>query len=251
MSQFEIAHPAGKHLFNSILDRLQRSGCRISHKHAANVSSISWAGRINIAYVYTPKTQPVLRAYFLSFELDDLSIWSPLSVTLAKRKGSFGELYPFYAQIKTDEDVQLFTAMLREYCIPLATSHSRDGNRPVGTRQIQEFVEGIRTTVLVNRIERSGEARKACIDHHGSNCAVCGFSFEHRYGELGKGFIEVHHLQQLSFQVGKNSIDPVSDLLPVCSKCHSMMHRRTPPLTIAEIRSYMSCEQTDERGVSH
>jgi 5-methylcytosine-specific restriction protein A len=54
---------------------------------------------------------------------------------------------------------------------------------------------------------------------------VCGFDFEERYGPRGTGYIEVHHLVPLSKLEGATSVDPTSDLRPVCANCHAMIHR--------------------------
>jgi hypothetical protein len=83
--------------------------------------------------------------------------------------------------------------------------------------------------------ERNPRARALCIAHHGSKCTVCGFDFGETYGALGSGFIEVHHLSPLSSAQARRSVDPVKDLVPVCSNCHRMLHRREPPLTPAEL----------------
>ena len=60
------------------------------------------------------------------------------------------------------------------------------------------YIEGSTKKVLVNNYERNSEARKKCIDHFGSKCFVCNFDFEKVYGELGKGFIHIHHIIPLS-----------------------------------------------------
>jgi 5-methylcytosine-specific restriction protein A len=88
----------------------------------------------------------------------------------------------------------------------------------------------------VNAYERDPRARKACLAHHGTNCSVCGFNFESRYGKIGEGFIHVHHLVPLS-EVGEDyEVDPIADLLPVCPNCHAMLHRSDPPLSPAGLR---------------
>ncbi|MGY3318102.1 HNH endonuclease [Arthrobacter sp. TE12232] len=95
--------------------------------------------------------------------------------------------------------------------------------------------------VEVNRYEHSPDAQRVCIAHHGTSCAVCGFSFEIAYGELGKDFIPVHHLVPAS-QLGSNyELDPVTDLVPLCANCHAMAHHgvRTPR-TVAELRRIMA-----------
>lgn len=96
--------------------------------------------------------------------------------------------------------------------------------------------EGASTTLLVNRYERSRLNRMLCIRHHGHRCATCNLSFQEFYGALGAEFIEVHHVVPIS-QLGKNyQIRPTEDLVPLCSNCHSMVHRRRPPLTPQELR---------------
>jgi 5-methylcytosine-specific restriction protein A len=101
----------------------------------------------------------------------------------------------------------------------------------------QAFPEGALSRVEVNRYERDPRARKACLNHWGYRCAACDFSFEERYGELGKDFIHVHHTIELSRVPPGYHVDPINDLRPVCPNCHAMIHRGTgPALAIDEIR---------------
>ena len=60
-------------------------------------------------------------------------------------------------------------------------------------------------------------------------------SYDTVYGEIGADFIEVHHLKPLSQSAGAYDLDPIEDLRPVCSNCHSMLHRRQPPLSIEDL----------------
>lgn len=60
------------------------------------------------------------------------------------------------------------------------------------------FLEGTRTTVLVNRYERDPGARRACLEHYGCKCWICNFDFQSVFGEIGRGFIEIHHALSLS-----------------------------------------------------
>lgn len=85
--------------------------------------------------------------------------------------------------------------------------------------------EGALKTVYVSRYERNPIARRRCIEAMGCSCSVCGFNFEEIYGSVGKGFIEVHHLIPLSEIKENYIVDPKRDLIPVCSNCHSMLHR--------------------------
>jgi 5-methylcytosine-specific restriction protein A len=95
--------------------------------------------------------------------------------------------------------------------------------------------------VEVNRYEHSPDARRACIAHHGTSCAVCGFSFEIAYGDIGKDFIPVHHLVPVSQLGSTYELDPVTDLVPLCGNCHAMAHLGvTTPRTVAELRRAMA-----------
>jgi 5-methylcytosine-specific restriction protein A len=91
--------------------------------------------------------------------------------------------------------------------------------------------------VPVNRYEQDPEARRACIAHHGTSCAACGFSFEITYGAIGRDFSDVHHIVPVS-QLGSGyELDPVTDLVPLCANCHAMAHQGvSTPRTVAELR---------------
>lgn len=73
--------------------------------------------------------------------------------------------------------------------------------------------------------------RQLCIEAYGSKyeCKVCGMNFVARYGEIGKEFIEVHHLNPISETDGEHEVNPATDLIPLCSNCHSMIHRLENP----------------------
>jgi 5-methylcytosine-specific restriction protein A len=92
----------------------------------------------------------------------------------------------------------------------------------------------------VNSYERSRKAAECCVDHHGHACSVCGFDFGRSYGEIGEGFIHVHHLKPLSEIGGEYSVDSIRDLRPICPNCHAIIHRRTPPYGIEELREILA-----------
>ena len=90
----------------------------------------------------------------------------------------------------------------------------------------ESIYEGLKTTVCVNKYERNSLARSRCIEENGVSCSICGMNFEQTYGELGKGFIHVHHVIPVS-QIGKEyKVDFKKDLIPVCPNCHAMLHRK-------------------------
>tara|TARA_R110001583_G_scaffold36787_5_gene120886 strand:- start:3467 stop:4231 length:765 start_codon:yes stop_codon:yes gene_type:complete len=99
-----------------------------------------------------------------------------------------------------------------------------------------EFKEGTRIKVYVNKYERDRKARDKCIEHYGATCRVCDLNFNEIYGELGDGFIHVHHKVQIS-DVGESYIvNPIEDLIPVCPNCHAMLHKENPPIKPEQLR---------------
>ena len=86
--------------------------------------------------------------------------------------------------------------------------------------------EGRKIQYLTTKYERSRKNRNAAIRIHGLSCYVCNFNFEEVYGELGKGFIEVHHIVPLSSKDEIVKVNPEKDLICVCCNCHRMIHRR-------------------------
>lgn len=101
------------------------------------------------------------------------------------------------------------------------------------------YLEGRAVQVLVNCYERSEKARADCLTHYGFRCAVCNMDFEERYGDIGRGFMHVHHRVLLSSVGAGYEVDPVNDLIPVCPNCHSMLHRSNPPFSVEELKSML------------
>lgn len=103
----------------------------------------------------------------------------------------------------------------------------------------EKYSEGAKTTISINAYERSAKARRSCIQHHGLNCAACGFNFKTVYGQLGDEFIHVHHIVPIGSLGDEYTVDPVKDLIPVCPNCHAMIHRVNPPLSITQMRDIL------------
>ncbi|MFM9454517.1 HNH endonuclease [Streptomyces europaeiscabiei] len=72
-------------------------------------------------------------------------------------------------------------------------------------------------------------------------CEVCSFDFTAAYGELGDGYIEVHH--RLPLHISGVTETQIADLALLCANCHRMCHRsfrgeswRTPGALRGQIR---------------
>lgn len=104
--------------------------------------------------------------------------------------------------------------------------------------------EGNAVKYYGKRYERDPMNRKRAIEYHGLSCVACGFNFEEVYGERGKEFIEVHHVKPLSTLDSEMIIDPKKDLVPLCSNCHRMVHRRKDDvLSIEDLKDLLSSKK--------
>lgn len=66
-------------------------------------------------------------------------------------------------------------------------------------------------------------------------CKACGFDFAKKYGKRGEGFIECHHNKPLR-DLKPGSTTRLSDLVLLCSNCHSMVHKKEPWLEIENLK---------------
>ena len=98
--------------------------------------------------------------------------------------------------------------------------------------------EGAEKEYYVTRYERNPLNRKNAINIHGLTCCVCGFNFKEFYGTIGENFIEVHHIKPLHSLDEEITINPETDLVCLCSNCHSMIHHKKDSiLTVDELKN--------------
>jgi 5-methylcytosine-specific restriction enzyme A len=115
--------------------------------------------------------------------------------------------------------------------LPTELAEEEDDRAPI--------VEGARRSVVVNVYERDPNARRRCIARWGLQCQVCEFDFAATYGQLGAGFIHVHHLKPLGELRREYELDPEEELRPVCPNCHAMLHREQPAMKIGRLKEIM------------
>jgi len=109
--------------------------------------------------------------------------------------------------------------------------------------------EGASKQVTSNRYERNKCLREACIKHYRSKwngklvCEACEFDFHAAFGDLGEGFIHIHHQNSLGNRQEEHLVDPIKDLVPLCPNCHAMAHRKVgreaPPRSIQELQGLL------------
>ncbi len=104
-------------------------------------------------------------------------------------------------------------------------------------------VEGKKKLYYSTRYERSANNRRLAIKYHGCKCMACGFDFEKTYGEIGKNFIEVHHIKPLYSKDQEVEVDPKTDLICLCPNCHRMVHRyKNKVLSLNELKELLEKE---------
>jgi 5-methylcytosine-specific restriction protein A len=88
------------------------------------------------------------------------------------------------------------------------------------------------------KIERNPTAARQAKKFHGTRCQACNLDFAERYGEIGRGFIEAHHLKAISaLEEGVPvAYDVAADFAVLCSNCHRMIHRSADPSNLAQFR---------------
>jgi 5-methylcytosine-specific restriction enzyme A len=92
------------------------------------------------------------------------------------------------------------------------------------------------------KIERNRTASKNAKKFHGTACQACELQFAERYGPLGEGFIEAHHLKPIgALEEGKPvQYDIAADFAVLCANCHRMIHRTTDPSNLAGFKALIT-----------
>ncbi|MFL5754107.1 MAG: HNH endonuclease [Bacteroidia bacterium] len=103
-----------------------------------------------------------------------------------------------------------------------------------------ELTEGAKKFRYSAYHERNPHLRLLAILIHGYDCQVCKFNFKEFYGEIGEGFIHIHHLKPISSYGKNNKVNPKEDLAALCANCHSMVHRyKNKIVSLEELRLYI------------
>lgn len=112
-----------------------------------------------------------------------------------------------------------------------------------------EAEEGGLVLKLHKRRERNRKLVKAKLDAASAagplSCEVCSFDFQSAYGDLGEGYIEVHHLNPVHL-LKPGMKTRLDDLALLCANCHRMAHRRSATVPIEELKAaYKGHRRTD------
>jgi 5-methylcytosine-specific restriction protein A len=107
-----------------------------------------------------------------------------------------------------------------------------------------KFIE-TRKYAYHRKIERNRTATKNAKQFHGTRCQACDLSFSERYGDVGDGFIEAHHLKAISSLEEGVPIqyDVAADFAVLCSNCHRMIHRCADPSDLKSFRTIVQANK--------
>lgn len=104
---------------------------------------------------------------------------------------------------------------------------------------ITEFSEGLAIQREITVFKRCSKLVAEVKAKRDPVCECCAFDFQRVYGELGRGYIECHHLDPVSKRAGKNLPTTPADVALLCANCHRMVHRTRKGHTLAELRAEM------------
>ena len=75
-------------------------------------------------------------------------------------------------------------------------------------------------------------------------CQGCEFNFEQLYGEIGKGYIEAHHLTAISsLKKGESRMTTEKDFAVLCSNCHRMIHKFQDSSDLGKLKTLVKNKQ--------
>lgn len=194
---------------------------------AASLAALSYKG-VNYREVPVPALPAERAASFTAFS-SRVSLDAQPSVWEAERLSSLSILLPI---------------------VQLLDPHFQDDGSQDDDENVEDSYdeEGQVTYRWSRRYERSAANRALAIELHGRTCLVCRINLNEYYGPLASGYVEIHHLIPVSSMDGPATVDPRTDLVPLCANCHRMAHRKWPPYTPTELRASISHQNPSTAG---
>ncbi len=187
---------------------------------------------------------------------DEEKFRNPNGVTL--KLGNFLALDPNYSGKGMESYSKLDEAVFNEYYENLIELRdvaegirkitlSSDYSANVSSIETDENEENVREGKVLYKMHKVRERDRKIVAKKKAKvlslngkleCECCGFDFEKTYGELGKGYIECHHIVPLNrFNDSKDT--KLEDLALVCSNCHRMLHSRISEVSVSDLRKLL------------
>ena len=92
-----------------------------------------------------------------------------------------------------------------------------EGDTYAALRQHRRRERRLREAKLAGALAKSPDGRLKC------EVPRCDFEFASKYGEAGRGYIQVHHLKPIGARLSAEATS-LDDLALVCPNCHAMIH---------------------------
>jgi predicted HNH restriction endonuclease len=89
-----------------------------------------------------------------------------------------------------------------------------------------KYIEGGDKEISLEVTKRDPQLKADAIRRYGSACQVCRMDFGETYGDVGEGYIEIHHLKPMASKKSSESLTSIEDVRVVCANCHRMLHRQ-------------------------
>ncbi len=129
--------------------------------------------------------------------------------------------------------VELASAIVRN--LPQTSAPAVQADEEYGLAEgnllLRVHLERERSTILRNQKIQAAQRATGQLA-----CEVCDMTFEQFYGEVGTGFIEVHHRIALA-KLEPGTKTRLADLALICSNCHRMAHKGD--LAVHELRALL------------
>lgn len=183
--------------------------------------------------------------YFFTARSEDCFLLNEIDRTFYFKKNIRNTWYVSDERQLVKEDSLLFRECI-EYIDNLTEGMDLGSDKKPDPGKERVFVEGelehisreqkMRNNVVVAR------AKEAFANSHKGElfCEVCGFNFYMKFGKLGFGFIEAHHI--VPFAKKKEGVVRTEDFKMVCANCHRMLHRKDG-LTVEALQAIIAIEQ--------
>jgi predicted HNH restriction endonuclease len=112
-----------------------------------------------------------------------------------------------------------------------SNKHKTVKRKPIFDSIIDEYVlEGERLLIQKETTKRDARIVAKAKRQFGSICQVCSFDFGEVYGEIGRGFVDAHHIDPLHLRAGKSRRTSVNDFA----------HRTVSALTIEQLKAIVA-----------
>lgn len=209
---------------------------------------IDWQEKDNFYLVIYPKnkTGPIAEIHLIEAKFNTSDLYWRYKPT--KQDGRNAERIKYFRKHfldnevriqvpQTENDIEIFLDEL----FSLAENRLKaDQLAELEPNYRQAFPEGRSFERMHKQRERNSRVieitKKNAIQTYGKlMCEICMFDFQKVYGDIGKDFIEAHHIIPVS-ELNNESVTYAKDIVLVCSNCHSMLHRKRPWPTLKQMK---------------